>query len=97
MGPPPPGANRGLGVLAMLLSNPIYASDAPLSTRLDNRSIPKARHDLLVSQDVVRGPFFRSMRPIAVVRGETGVGPETDGQRDAGAERKAEHRLAHGP
>ena len=97
MGPPPPGANRGLGVLAMLLSNPIYASDAPLSTRLDNRSIPKTRHDLLVSQDLVHGPFFRSMRPIAVVRGETGVGPETDGQRDAGAERKAEHRLDHGP
>jgi hypothetical protein len=69
VGPPPPGAIRGLGVLAMLLSPLKYASDAPLSTRFLNPFFPQACDDFPGSYDLVHLAFLLlgSMRTIAVV------------------------------
>jgi hypothetical protein len=84
VGPPSPGAIRGLGVLAMLLSPLTYASDAPLSTRFWNPFFPQACYALLGSCDLVRWAFLLlgSMRTVAVVCGSR---PQVSDQRDAGA------------
>jgi hypothetical protein len=41
VGPPPPGATRGLGILAMRLSASVYASEGGLSTPMRRAYSPK--------------------------------------------------------